>query len=56
MQKMINYDYVSKEHTLHEKAYFLFPNVLKRLSFQKNCTGILSGKMVFFSRKYDLIV
>ena len=24
---------------LHEKPYVLFPNVLKRWSFQKNCTG-----------------
>ena len=24
---------------LHEKSYFLFPNVLKRWYFQKNCTG-----------------
>ena len=40
--------------TLHEKPYFLFPNVLKRWSFQKNRTGIWSflyhqetGKMIF---------
>ena len=26
-------------HLLHEKPYFLFPNVLERWSFQKNCTG-----------------
>ena len=26
--------------TMHEKPYFLFPKVLKRWSFQKNCTGI----------------
>ena len=28
--------------TLHEKPYFLFPDVLKRWSFQKNCGGIWS--------------
>ena len=28
--------------SLHEKPYFLFPNVLKRWSFQKNCAGIWS--------------
>ena len=28
--------------TLHEKSHFLFPNVLRRSSFQKNCTGIWS--------------
>ena len=28
--------------TPHKKAYFLFPNVLKRWSFQKNLTGIWS--------------
>ena len=28
--------------TLHEKPYFLFPNVLKRWSFQKNRAGIWS--------------
>ena len=27
---------------MHEKPYFLFPNVLKRWSFQKTFTGILS--------------
>ena len=27
---------------LHKKPYFLFPNVLKRWSFQENCTGIWS--------------
>ena len=27
---------------LHGKPYFLFPNVLKRWPFQKNCTGIWS--------------
>ena len=42
---------------MHEKQYFLFPNVLKRWSFEKNCTGpyghctmtflVLSGKMIF---------
>ena len=26
--------------TLHGKPYFLFPDVLKRWSFQKNCAGI----------------
>ena len=30
------------EYTLHEKPYFLFPNVLKRWSFQKNCAGMWS--------------
>ena len=28
--------------TLHGKPYFLFPDVLKRWSFQKNCGGIWS--------------
>ena len=28
--------------TLHKKTYFLFPDVLKRWSFQKNCAGIWS--------------
>ena len=28
--------------TLHKKPHFLFPNVLRRSSFQKNCTGIWS--------------
>ena len=28
--------------TLHGKPYFLFPEVLKRWSFQKNCAGIWS--------------
>ena len=28
--------------TLHGKPYFLFPDVLKRWSFQKNCAGIWS--------------
>ena len=28
--------------SLHVKPYFLFPNVLKRWSFQKNCAGIWS--------------
>ena len=27
---------------MHGKPYFLFPNVLKRWSFQKNCAGIWS--------------
>ena len=26
--------------SLHGKPYFLFPDVLKRWSFQKNCAGI----------------
>ena len=33
----------AKKHaTLHGKPYFLFPDVLKRWSFQKNCAGIWS--------------
>ena len=28
--------------SLHRKRYFLFPDVLKRWSFQKNCAGIWS--------------
>ena len=28
--------------TMHGKPYFLLPDVLKRWSFQKNCTGISS--------------
>ena len=32
----------SPQFTLHEKPYFLFPNVLKRWSFQKYCGGIWS--------------
>ena len=31
---------LNKEITLHEKPCFLFPNILKKLSFQKNGTGI----------------
>ena len=33
---------MGKLYPLHEKPYFLFANVLKRCSFQKNCTGIWS--------------
>ena len=29
-------------YTLHEKPYFVFPDVLKRWSFQKSCGGIWS--------------
>ena len=36
------YIYTYMEHTLHGKPYFLFPGVLKRWSFQKNCAGIWS--------------
>ena len=32
----------NKAMTMHEKPYLLFPNVLKRWSFQKNRTGIWS--------------
>ena len=36
-------DYMmGKLYPLHEKPYFLFANVLKSCSFQKNCTGIWS--------------
>ena len=46
--------------SLHRKRYFLFPDVLKRWSFQKNCAGIWSSlhyweRYISFSRKYDLI-
>ena len=30
------------EVTLHGKPYFLFPDALKRWSFQKNCAGTWS--------------
>ena len=30
------------KYTLHGKPYFLFPDVLKRWSFQKSCAGIWS--------------
>ena len=33
--------------SLHGKPHFLFPGVLKRWSFQENCAGIWSGKMMF---------
>ena len=33
---------ISYLNTLHEKIYFLFPNVQKRWSFEKNCTGLWS--------------
>ena len=36
------YIYVYIHISLHGKPYFLFPNVLKRWSFQKNCAGIWS--------------
>ena len=44
---------------LHEKTYFIFPNVLKKSSFQKNCTGIdlsciIRKNDISSSRKYDL--
>ena len=32
----------NKSITLHNKPYFLFPNILKRWSFQQNRTGIWS--------------
>ena len=32
----------NSQSTLHEKSYFLFPNILKRRSFQKNYAGIWS--------------
>ena len=42
--------------TLHGKPYFLFPDVLKRWSFQNGLRRhmiflVLSGKMVFFPKK-----
>ena len=40
--------------TLHEKPYFLFPNVLKRLSFQKIRTGIWSFLFYYQERWYFL--
>ena len=44
---------------MHGKPYFLFPDVLKRWSFQKNRAGIWSflyyrERSCFFPRKYDL--
>ena len=45
---------------LYEKPYFLFPNILKRWSFQKNCTGIWSflyyqeGWYFFFPKIWPL--
>ena len=41
---------------LHGKPYFLFPDILKRWSFQKNCAGIWSflyyqERWYFFFRK-----
>ena len=45
---------------LHEKPYFLFPNVLKTWSFQKNYTGIWSffyyqEKILFLDTKGEMI-
>ena len=37
--------------TLHEKTYFLFPNVLKRWSFEKTCTGVWSF-LYYQERRY----
>ena len=46
--------------TLHEKPYFLFPNVLKRLPFQNLVLeydlSCIIRKDGIFSRKYDLIL
>ena len=44
---------------LHGKPYFLFPNALRRWSFQKialehDCSGIIGKDDISFSRKYDL--
>ena len=44
------------KYTLHGKPYFLFPDVLKRWSFQKSCAGIWSflyyrERWYFFSPK-----
>ena len=41
MQFTFSNDYF-KLLTLHRKPYFLFPDVLKRSFFQKNCAGIWS--------------
>ena len=41
MQFAFSNDYF-KLLTLHRKPYFLFPDVLKRSFFQKNCAGIWS--------------
>ena len=38
--------------TLHRKPYFLFRNVLKRWSFQKNLTPWTENKRWSFSKKY----
>ena len=40
----------NKSITLHEKPYFLFPNVLKRWSSQKNRTGIWS--FLYYQERY----
>ena len=38
----ISRELIVQYHTLHGKPYFIFPDVLKRWSFQKNCAGIWS--------------
>ena len=40
--RLVNGSFSGTRFTLHEKPYFLFPNVLKRWSFQKNCAAIWS--------------
>ena len=39
------------DKALHEKPYFLFPDVLKRCSFQINCAGIWSF-LYYWERSY----
>ena len=47
--------------SLHGKSYFLFPDALKRWSFQKkialeyDLSSIIGKDDISFSRKYDLI-
>ena len=38
INNMEEYQKIHNHASLHEIPYFLFPNVLKRWSFQKNCT------------------
>ena len=42
IEKSVYFSVKTFKLSLHEKPYFLFPDVLKRWSFQKTCAGIWS--------------
>ena len=53
-------EFICTHLSLHGKTYFLFPDVLKRWSFQKivleyDLSCIIGKDNISFSRKYDLI-